>query len=125
MEDGAALAIFLTSPKLRSESIESRLQKWNDFRYGRAGTVQTISINAGLPLESIIGRIRDDIGYDGPLPENVNLHERPVQEYFFHYDVRKEAEAFVDKAILKRAELLATKSQVPRQRVDAELVHRL
>lgn len=55
--------------------------------------MQTISINGGKPLESIIDKIRNTIGYRDPLPENVALHDWPVQEFFFQYDGREKAEA--------------------------------
>jgi len=119
MEDAASLGIFLSSPKLGSCSVEARLQKWNEFRYARASTVQTISINGGKPLESFIDKIRDTIGYQGPLPENVNLHERPVQEFFFRYDVRKEAEAFLDGEVASTKSASSQDVEAAHTRVDS------
>ena len=102
MEDAASLAIFLSSPKLGDRSIEARLERWNDFRHARANTVQTMSIHGGKPLEEIIDQIRGSIGYQGPLPENVNLHDKPAQRFFFDYDVKKDAEAYLDREMAGR-----------------------
>jgi hypothetical protein len=45
MEDAALLALILSSHKLGDATIDTRLQKWNEFRYARACTVQAVSMN--------------------------------------------------------------------------------
>ena len=122
MEDAASLAIFLNAPG--PHSIETRLEKWNDFRYGRACTIQQISIHGGQPLELYIDVIKNKIKYTGSMPETVTLHDRPVQEWFLNYDVRKEARAFIAREAA-RPDVVAAKVKVPHQHINAELVHRL
>jgi hypothetical protein len=98
MEDAASLAIFLSSCRLDSLSVEDRLIAWNEFRRKRACTVQALSINGPQPkTPALIKQIKVDIGYEGLLPEDITLHEAEVQRWFFQYDVRKDAEMFIDK----------------------------
>jgi hypothetical protein len=97
MEDAASLAIFLSSHRMEHFSVEARLSQWNEFRRKRACTVQSLSINGPQPkTPALIQQIRVDIGYEGPLPEDISLHEADVQRWLFQYDVRKEANEFID-----------------------------
>ena len=94
IEDAASLGVFL-SGALETD-VPSRLRSWQSFRLPRASTVQLISISFPAPLEQLEEQIRKDIGYDGPLPENVVSHDKPVQTWLFQYDVRKEGKKFLE-----------------------------
>jgi hypothetical protein len=107
MEDAASLAVFLSSRQLDPSSVEYRLSQWNEFRRKRACTVQALSINGPRPKsDALINQIRVDIGYEGPLPEDITLHEPEVQLFFFQYDVKKEAKKFIDRLCGMRASKL-------------------
>jgi hypothetical protein len=99
-EDAASLAMFLSPQQLGSRTngaVEVCLEKWNTFRHHRACTVQLMCQHGPQPLESFVDRIRNEVGYEGPLPVNTNHSQKPVQTFCFAYDVRKETAAFIER----------------------------
>jgi salicylate hydroxylase len=96
-EDAASLAIFMGEggKSVKPEEVPGMLRKWEEFRLPRARTVQLISSSFPTPIEKLEERIRNEFHYPGPLPENVESHERPIQLWLFQYDVVEEAKKYL------------------------------
>jgi salicylate hydroxylase len=93
VEDAASLGVFLNAraSPIKVEQVPELLRQWEEFRLPRARTVQLMSISFPASIETLEDRIRNELGYHGPLPENLESHERPVQLWLFQYDVVEEA----------------------------------
>jgi salicylate hydroxylase len=93
-EDAAALGVFLTAHVTPSE-VSTVLRQWESFRLPRAKAIQLITITFPTPIEALRSKVRTF--YDGPLPENVDGHERTVTRWFYSYDVVAEAARYCNE----------------------------
>lgn len=90
-EDAASLGVFLRGIKhsITASDVPDALRRWESFRLPRAKAIQLITITFPTPIEKVQARIRKF--YEGPLPENVDSHERTITRWFNSYDVVAEA----------------------------------
>ena len=98
LEDAAALEVFFAPENFNPEhdSIEKRLQLWNQFRRPRVIATQLLS-NASIMRGSREEAMKEIRGlYSGPLPAaDAAMWGPQFQDFFYGYDVFKEA----DKAV--------------------------
>ena len=90
-EDAASLGVFL-SEAVTPSGVPTLLRQWESFRLPRAKAMQLITITFPMPIEELQSQIRTF--YDGPLPENVDGHEKAVTRWFYSYDVVAEANEY-------------------------------
>ena len=106
-EDAAALELFLADIP-SSDSVESapselllqRLQQFEKFRLPRVSATQILTnpIVPGPQAAALHKEQEAEIRkyYDGPLPPAGSMpHSPPICQFFFGYDVRKEAVQFM------------------------------
>ena len=106
-EDGAALEYFLADIPA-SDSVESaptdvllqRLQQFEKFRLPRVSATQILTdpVVPGPAAAENYKKQEAQIRkyYDGPLPPTGSMpHSPPICQFFFGYDVRREAEQFM------------------------------
>lgn len=88
LEDAATLETFFSSTNFNvsDDSVEKRLELLNQFRMPRNCVTQLMS-NAGKMIDPKIRKY-----YTGPLPLSSKGWYPPVQDFFYGYDVFKEAE---------------------------------
>jgi len=123
IEDAAALELFLDNlpSSLSVESAPSdvllqRLQQFEKFRLGRVSATQILTepIIPGPNAMDNFKKQEESIRqyYDGPLPPLGSMPHSPgICEFFFGYDVRKEATKFLEENPLTT--LSSTLSAVP------------
>lgn len=95
IESAGALEVFFKDIHHANE-VPSRLAQFNDFRHGRCVATQVMSngMHAALKDPVLIGRIRKH--YQGELPpENTKPWGEGFRDWFFKYDVFKEADDFL------------------------------
>jgi salicylate hydroxylase len=125
IEDAAALELFLDNlpPSLSVESNPSdtllqRLQQFEKFRLGRVSATQIITepivpgpqaMENYKKQEAVIRQY-----YDGPLPPTGSVpHSDGICQFFFGYDVRKEAQKFLQENPLSTLSSTLTSSPAP------------
>lgn len=109
-EDAAALEVFLagiqapsdvSSPP--SEQLLQRLRQIEEFRLPRVRATQILTepIPPGPQSAPLFAKQEATIRkyYSGPLPPTGSMpHSPPICQFFFNYDVVKEAEQFIKQA---------------------------
>ena len=104
IEDAAALEVFLadlpSSPSGLFQALKSRLQLLEDFRLPRVSATQILTepilpgprlLELSQKQEALIRKY-----YAGPLPATGSMpHSPPICQFFFGYDVIKEAQQFM------------------------------
>lgn len=108
IEDAAALELFMDNlpSSLSVESSPSdvllqRLQQFEKFRLGRVSATQILT-EPVIPGPQAMENYKKQEGvirqyYDGPLPPTGSVPHSPgICQFFFGYDVRKEAQKFLD-----------------------------
>lgn len=90
-EDAASLGVFLdgSAQHVTPGDVPTVLRQWESFRLPRAKAIQLITITFPTPIKELQSKIRTF--YRGPLPENVDSHEKTVTRWFYSYDVVAEA----------------------------------
>ena len=130
-EDAAALEIFLADLPA-SESVESaasetllhRLQQFEKFRLPRVSATQILTnpIVPGPQAAALHKEQEAEIRkyYAGPLPPTGAMpHSPPICQFFFGYDVRKEAAQFMEDNQVSTPPQPATASIAPTEPVHA------
>lgn len=92
-EDAAALGI-LVSRNVTPSDVPSVLRQWESLRLPRASAIQYLTINFPKPIKELEKKVRTF--YDGPLPENVDSHEKTITRWFYSYDIVAEATKFLE-----------------------------
>jgi salicylate hydroxylase len=123
IEDAAALELFLDNlpSSLSVESAPSdvllqRLQQFEKFRLGRVSATQILT-EPVIPGPQAMENYKKQEGvirqyYDGPLPPTGSVPHSPgICQFFFGYDVRKEAMKFLEENPLST--LSSTLSSAP------------
>ncbi|KAF3052373.1 hypothetical protein E8E11_011113 [Didymella keratinophila] len=87
-EDAAALGVFM-SKDVSPGDVPSVLRQWEALRLPRASAIQYLTMNFPKPIQELESKVRTF--YDGPLPENVDSHEKTITRWFYSYDVVAEA----------------------------------
>ncbi|KIX07860.1 uncharacterized protein Z518_02514 [Rhinocladiella mackenziei CBS 650.93] len=110
IEDAAALEIFLADvppsegvTSAPSEKLLQRLEQFEKFRLPRVSATQILTdpVVPGPQAAANYAKQEAEIRkyYSGPLPPTGAMpHSPPICEFFFAYDVRKEAMKFLDEA---------------------------
>lgn len=127
IEDAAALELFLDNlpPSLSVDSAPSdillqRLEQFEKFRLGRVSATQILT-EPVIPGPQAMENYKKQEGvirqyYDGPLPPTGSVPHSPgICQFFFGYDVRKEAQKFLDEHPLSTlsSTLTSTPSAAP------------
>ena len=111
LEDAAALELFLADmpPSLSvdsnpSQTLLRRLQQFEKFRLPRVSATQILTepVIPGPQAAANFKKQEDEIRkyYTGPLPATGSMpHSPPICNFFFAYDVRKEALAFLHEGV--------------------------
>ena len=93
IEDAAALEILLSNME-PADSVETRLNIWNQMRLPRCAATQFLSNRIYKETEERDEGVRQ--WYTGPLPEpDISGWSDPWNDLFYRYDVCKEAEKAV------------------------------
>lgn len=87
-EDAASLGVFV-SDRVTPSDVPSVLRRWESLRLPRASAIQLLTMGFPAPIEALQSKVRTV--YNGPLPENVDSHERTITTWFYSYDVVAEA----------------------------------
>ena len=90
LEDAAGLEVLMADMTTSHDSVERRLQLFQDVRLPRCGATQIVS-NAMLRSNWVVQQDLVRKYYQGPLPPpDTRGFSKPFQDFFYAYDVFRE-----------------------------------